>query len=181
MHLRWKKEAISSPPVPRIDFSFVKATDNKCILFGGSDGYRFLNDMYILDIEKKMWTLIQPQNSHDQPNPSDPAGHKHLTRNLSFYDNRIKGGDSNVPTPRFGHSCVIFDEKMWLFGGWDGKSTLNDIWTFEWTSRKWKKISSYSDVAPRYRHTSIAYNNFMVVFGGVDHYHIRYPIWNAEF
>jgi N-acetylneuraminic acid mutarotase len=79
----------------------------------------------------------------------------------------------NQPSPRFGHSAVTYGEKMYLFGGWDGKSTLNDIWVFEWSTLRWQKISSYSGVAPRYRHTAIAYSNFMVVFGGVDHYHIR--------
>lgn len=54
---------MANPPPPRIDFSFVKVSENKCILFGGSDGYRFLNDMYILDIEKKTWIWMNPEDT----------------------------------------------------------------------------------------------------------------------
>jgi hypothetical protein len=78
------------------------------------------------------------------------------------------------PSARFGHSQVVFEDKVYLFGGWDGKYTLNDLWEFDPISMKWNLILKHCSVAPRYRHSAVCYKNFMVIFGGVDSCQIRF-------
>ena len=36
---------------------------------------------------------------------------------------------SNVPAPREGHSAVLYNNQMWLFGGWHDSGWYNDTYT----------------------------------------------------
>lgn len=35
---------------------------------------------------------------------------------------------------------VVHEENIWLFGGSNGKQTLNDFWKFNLKSKQWEKI-----------------------------------------
>lgn len=78
------------------------------------------------------------------------------------------------PSARFGHSQIVYENKVYIFGGWDGKHTLNDFWEFDPDRKQWTRVIEHTRVAPRYRHTAMTYNNFMVIFGGVDNSQSRY-------
>ena len=39
--------------------------------------------------------------------------------------------DGLSPSGRFGHSAVIDNDLMYVFGGWDGANTLNDLWIYK--------------------------------------------------
>jgi N-acetylneuraminic acid mutarotase len=41
-------------------------------------------------------------------------------------------------TPRFGHSAVINNGKMYIFGGWDGNETLSDILEYQVITNTWR-------------------------------------------
>lgn len=34
-----------------------------------------------------------------------------------------------TPVPRSAHGAAIFDNKLWIFAGYDGNARLNDMWT----------------------------------------------------
>lgn len=36
-----------------------------------------------------------------------------------------------APVERYGHSSVYWDEKMYIFGGWDLQENFNDVWMYE--------------------------------------------------
>jgi N-acetylneuraminic acid mutarotase len=40
-------------------------------------------------------------------------------------------------TPRFGHTSVMHNYKMLIFGGWDGNQTLSDILEYNLASNQW--------------------------------------------
>lgn len=41
------------------------------------------------------------------------------------------------PKLRFGHTSVVNDNLMYVFGGWDGNVTLNDLNVFDFNEKKW--------------------------------------------
>ena len=50
--------------------------------------------------------------------------------------NQINGG----PSPRAAHSCDLIGNKLFVFGGWNGKSALNDLHVLEFETSKWKQV-----------------------------------------
>lgn len=40
------------------------------------------------------------------------------------------------PSERLGHTASKYENFMYLFGGWDGSKTLNDLWEFDLISEK---------------------------------------------
>ena len=42
--------------------------------------------------------------------------------------------EGNVPLTRFGHSASVFEQSMFIFGGWDGHETLDDIFQYSFTT-----------------------------------------------
>lgn len=37
--------------------------------------------------------------------------------------------NSRVPVPRSAHGAAVYDNKMWIYAGYDGNARLNDMWT----------------------------------------------------
>ncbi|KAL4105844.1 hypothetical protein PRIC1_003900 [Phytophthora ramorum] len=47
---------------------------------------------------------------------------------------------TDCPVGRFGHAAAsVDDEKMYVFGGWDGKKSMNDLWSFDSTTFTWRR------------------------------------------
>lgn len=73
----------------------------------------------------------------------------------------------NVPVGRFGHSAVVYQSGMFVFGGWDGHDTLDDLYEYN--------VPGRGDVPPsRYRHSAVVHGCAMFVFGGVDKRQARF-------
>jgi hypothetical protein len=43
-------------------------------------------------------------------------------------------GDGIPPLNRFGHTACLFEHSMFIFGGWNGHDTMDDI--FQYSFRK---------------------------------------------
>ena len=44
------------------------------------------------------------------------------------------------PNLRFGHTAVVHNNFMYVFGGWDGNVTLNDLNIFDFDKNLWFEI-----------------------------------------
>ena len=78
----------------------------------------------------------------------------------------------NLPPSRAGHSAVLYQDRMIVFGGKDeDNNKLNDIWAFDFPTNKWSEIqlseANYLKPTTRSGHSACIYNDFMVVFGGI--------------
>ena len=63
----------------------------------------------------------------------------------------------------------MYSASMFLFGGWNGHDTLDDLSEFNTTTNQWFIVPGRGDVpTSRYRHSAIVYGCCMYVFGGVD-------------
>ena len=78
--------------------------------------------------------------------------------------------NAKLPCPRSGHTAVVHDGSMYVFGGKADKGIkLNDLWAFNLLSHAWKKINPVDEVIPEIRsgHSSCIYEDLILVFGGI--------------
>jgi len=78
----------------------------------------------------------------------------------------------STPTPRHSHSAVVYEDSMYVFGGYDGHYR-NDFYRFNFTTHQWTQIhlkQSGNGVWPksRYRTSTTVYKDMMFLFGGHD-------------
>jgi len=80
----------------------------------------------------------------------------------------VAGG--TAPSARYGHTALLHNDCMWVFGGVDGKNTaFNDFHFFDFKTNQWGNVGKSGDVVwppPRYDHSSVIIQNHMWVFGG---------------
>lgn len=75
----------------------------------------------------------------------------------------------NEPKLRFGHTAVVRKNCMYVFGGWDGKVTLNDLSMYDFERKLWFSLTNTKGVVKgRYRHTASVTDTSMFIFGGID-------------
>jgi hypothetical protein len=74
---------------------------SRIVLFGGTDGKKFLNDVWIYDPVAQTWTEIE------------------------------FGNDKAKPEGRTDHSAAIKDQRLFIYGGRTDKKTFSDIWVLD--------------------------------------------------
>ncbi|KAL5369715.1 hypothetical protein CPHLJ_3g3600 [Cryptosporidium parvum] len=74
-----------------------------------------------------------------------------------------------LPSPRAAHTCNIIEDKLYLFGGWNGFQALNDFYVLYTSSEVmfWQKLIP-SEKRPKNRnnHASAVYGNSLYIHGG---------------
>ena len=81
-------------------------------------------------------------------------------------------GAGTPPTPRHSHSAVVYEDSMYVFGGYDGHYR-NDFYRFNFVTNSWSQINlkpNGNGVWPksRYRTSTTVYKDMMFLFGGHD-------------
>ncbi|TMW64004.1 hypothetical protein Poli38472_014709 [Pythium oligandrum] len=144
--LRWDEMPSSVAERPEARTDHIMVLHSSSIyIFGGYNGSSRFNDLWEYSLEKRKWSQV------------DAAG--------------------QVPSRRFGHSAVVHEGKnrLIVFGGWDGRDTLNDLFEYNFDTKEWKRLTTIGTSPPhRYRHTAVIYGDSMFVFGGVDKTHSRF-------
>merc|ERR1719230_2394340 len=75
------------------------------------------------------------------------------------------------PSKRFGHSAIVYNGSMVMFGGFPEYNAqdnwYNDAWTLNLTTYTWTELdTSVTKPSGRYLQSSILHNKKMVMFGG---------------
>lgn len=68
--------------------------------------------------------------------------------------------------PRQGHACVVFNNKMWVLGGFGGGGPLNDVWYSE-DGASWTRATASAPWSARWLLSAVAFNGRMWVLGGL--------------
>jgi hypothetical protein len=79
--------------------------------------------------------------------------------------------DAAVGTPpgRYGHSAVIVDDALYVFGGQGQFGCLDDLWRFDFVECEWRRVAATgAPPAPRTNHCACVSDDVMFVFGGRD-------------
>lgn len=88
------------------------------------------------------------------------------------------------PEAREGHSLVVYNSQLWLFGGknFSGTTLYNDLWYFDQGLKEWSKRTATNDgPSDRYGHSAAVYNGKMYVFFGRNATEALDDIWSYEF
>lgn len=76
----------------------------------------------------------------------------------------------NAPTPRSGHTAVIAQDSMIIWGGFSGADYLNDGAYFNLKEQTWEAIEEPpKEFPPRAYHTAIITEDSMIIWGGMNH------------
>ncbi|EFJ04464.1 hypothetical protein SELMODRAFT_432394 [Selaginella moellendorffii] len=98
--------------------------------------------------------------AHDRDNVSDNEGIHTYTWSKPV----IKG---THPSPRDSHSSTAVGSKLYVFGGTDGTSPLNNLFVLDTATTTWGKPDVFGDVpAPREGHSTSLIGDNLFMFGG---------------
>ncbi|EXC25398.1 RING finger protein B [Morus notabilis] len=165
---------------------------SKVVVFGGFFDKKFLSDIVVYDIEKKEW--FQPEctgsGSDGQVGPGPRAFHIAVAIDCHMFifggrlgSNRL--GDfwvldtdiwqwseltsfGDLPSPRdFAAASAIANRKIVMYGGWDGKKWLSDVYVLDTISLEWTELPVTGSLPPpRCGHTATMVEKRLLVYGG---------------
>ncbi len=77
----------------------------------------------------------------------------------------IQATDSAGWSARSNHSSVVFDNKIWVIGGYDPTGFKRDVW-FSTDGVTWTQATNSAGWSPRHKHSSVVFDNKIWVIGG---------------
>ncbi len=81
---------------------------------------------------------------------------------------KIEPITKEMPCKRSGHSAVIYQDKMYIFGGVDDEiNRLNDLWEFDLKKKTWCELKVENPPASRNSHSATLFHHTMIIFGGM--------------
>lgn len=146
-------------PCARYGHSFDKVPGSaECLLFGGTMGWTYLDDLYSLDLATFEWTRVEP-DATDRP----AAGPYDALANAP-------------PKPRYSHRTVVWNERLFVLGGGEAQmecSAWDTVHTFDLIDRRWRThpCRPDSDGYPwsRRSHACSSFGGRAYVRGGENH------------
>ncbi|KIK93296.1 hypothetical protein PAXRUDRAFT_145380 [Paxillus rubicundulus Ve08.2h10] len=171
--MQWSHPEMLGDTPPPCRAHTATLVDRKIVIFGGGQGPVYYDTTYILDTTMRRWFT-----------PVFPAQSQH----------RLEGPDSEPlhPAPRRAHTAVLYNGKVYVFGGGNGLTALNDLWALD-VSRldtslrggsggsgglRWSLVPTQGDPpAPRGYHTANLIGNVMVIMGGSDGRECFSDVW----
>lgn len=97
---------------------------------------------------------------------------EYLTLNFGPFETvhrwrRLPPCDEFVGARRSKHTVVAYKDAIYVFGGDNGKTMLNDLLRFDVKDCSWcRAFTTGAPPAPRYHHSAVVYGSSMFVFGG---------------
>jgi len=163
----------------------------RIFLFGGhfdggdGDGFTYLNDTHILDIDENMWAQPRCRGTA----PETRYGHsaalvgtrivyfggrgkgKHYrdlhaldAASLTWYQGPSSGG---APSARQGHTATLHGTRLYVFGGVCGGKYFGDLHCLDLSSMAWSSPSTTGPKpTPRFGHTALLIGESLLVHGG---------------
>ncbi|XP_050596167.1 leucine-zipper-like transcriptional regulator 1 isoform X1 [Bombus affinis] len=173
----------------------VVAYKDAIYVFGGDNGKRMLNDLLRFDVKEKSWgrafaTGIPPAPRyhhsavvHDSSMfvfggyTGDIHSNSNLTNKNDLFEYRFQTGQwiqwkfiGKTPVARSAHGAAVYNNKLWIFAGYDGNARLNDMWTISLLPgepRVWEEVVQSGDCPPTCCNFPVAVaRESMFVFSG---------------
>lgn len=188
----WSRPQIAGAgPGPRRAHS-ATAVGSKIYVFGGGNGSKALNDIFTLDTELMCWNSVKYSSTKKHSIPSARGYHTATLVNKNklvvfggsdgqdcFSDAHLLNTDTHewtrlkVPNsfPRLAHSATAVGSMIFVFGGHDGLSYVNELSILDFTKDQpeWIHTPSTGKVpSARGYHTANSCDSRLFVFGGSD-------------
>ncbi|XP_077129396.1 leucine-zipper-like transcriptional regulator 1 homolog isoform X2 [Ranitomeya variabilis] len=94
-------------------------------------------------------------------------------------------GQENRPTNRKGHSAVVYQSAMFVYGGYfDIEGAVEEFWMIDFDSQKWSQLSPHTrglGPGPRHGHSCVTHNAAMFLFGGLKNMSEQNDFWRFDF
>ncbi|XP_048482353.1 leucine-zipper-like transcriptional regulator 1 isoform X2 [Plutella xylostella] len=184
-------------------------------VFGGDNGKSMLNDLIRFDIKEKSWTRTGCMGTPPAPRyhhsavvykssmfvfggyTGDILANSNLTNKNDLFEYKFHSAQwvqwkftGQEPVPRSAHGAAVYDDKLWIFAGYDGNARLNDMWTVNLTGEKvvsWEKVPAQGRSPPTCCNFPVAVaRGSMFVFSGQSgakitnalfHFHFESRTW----
>ncbi|KAL3662603.1 hypothetical protein V7S43_012455 [Phytophthora oleae] len=193
---RWIKPPISgTPPLPGNLLQVFVIGDNLYVIGGTIDG-KFLTELHRLNLKSGDWTWEKVEVAGTPPSMRYwysltvmqgmavlYGGYGHPQRLSDTFALRF---DTETPTwvelhprgdnpgPSSTHSVCVIRDRMYIFGGYDGKYRRGQLFAFEIESVAnqhidcvWRKVETQGHgPASRYTHSSASISSLLIVYGG---------------
>ncbi|MDQ3801415.1 MAG: hypothetical protein M3384_18490 [Acidobacteriota bacterium] len=88
-----------------------------------------------------------------------------ISRTRDFRSWETLAEKSNLPERVF-YGAVVFKDKIWLVGGWDGKNYHNDVWNSE-DGVNWRRVAEKTAWTPRTARVIVFKDRLWLIGGGV--------------
>ena len=161
----------------------------KLYIIGGKTKNKAFKKCLCYNINDKSWSQPLPSGNIDFTARSK---HTTVTYNSKFY---VFGGKTqnkellndvtvfdpqhttfcvynnlnNRPSPRSRHASCAIGNKMYMFGGKNGKEILNDFWELDLDKLEWQQIKlSGSFITKRKGHGMLPIGNTLIIYGGTN-------------
>lgn len=84
---------------------------------------------------------------------------------------------------RCDHTLAVYDNKIWVIGGWNPTWTSgeekNDVW-YSLNGADWVQMMSSAEWSARFDHTTVVFNNNIWLLGGGGEYGYKNDVWYFE-
>jgi leucine-zipper-like transcriptional regulator 1 len=133
----WSSLAMEgTPPTPR-DSHVSVVHGNSMYIFGGSSGAA-MNDLHELQLPSSnssimsaRWRAVSTGTTTN--NNTTNAGNNNGNNAIVAGGGTGSGGGVDMPRRRFCHVAVVYQDSMYVFGGYDGSERLSDFIKFDFT------------------------------------------------
>ncbi|XP_054279790.1 leucine-zipper-like transcriptional regulator 1 [Macrosteles quadrilineatus] len=164
-------------------------------VFGGDNGKTMLNDLLRFDVKEKSWGRAFATGAPPAPRyhhsavvfdssmfvfggyTGDIHSNSNLTNKNDLFEYKFQTGQwiewkfvGRTPVPRSAHGAAVYNNKLWIFAGYDGNARLNDMWTISLQpgdQKQWEEIAQAGDCPPTCCNFPVAVaRESMFVFSG---------------
>ncbi|KAF0465446.1 galactose oxidase [Gigaspora margarita] len=146
-NLVWEKlETTGRPPISR-GYHTSNLVGNKLVVYGGSDGHECFDDVFMLDLERNNWIKVNIANSRQRLSHTATqvgsylfivCGHdgvrytsEVLLLNLVTMQWEVRKVYGTPPSGRGYHTTILYDSRLFVFGGYDGHSVFDDVYCLD--------------------------------------------------
>ncbi|CAG8666797.1 19843_t:CDS:2 [Dentiscutata erythropus] len=125
-NLVWEKlETTGRPPISR-GYHTSNLVGNKLVVYGGSDGHECFDDVFMLDLGKWKREKQLDQSQYSKFSPTAFAYRDTIT--MQWEVRKVYG---TPPSGRGYHTTVLYDSRLFVFGGYDGHSVFDDVYVLD--------------------------------------------------
>ena len=174
------------------------AWDDKVYVFGGDNGKKMLNDFLVSHVRDSSWARVVITGGGQPPPPryhhsavvfrnsmfifggyaGDVNSNSNLRNKNDLYEYNFTTSQwidwsekivGTLPPARSAHGAAVYDNRLWIFAGYDGTARLNDMWSIDLTSATptWERIDQLGDSPPTCCNFPVAVvSQSMYVFSG---------------
>ncbi|XP_063906578.1 kelch domain-containing protein 3 isoform X2 [Zophobas morio] len=145
--MRWITHLDGGPK--RVNHAAV-AVGHKVYSFGGyctgEDSKAYISmDVHVLNTSTFRWT-------------------KHPVSDLPYFEN-----DDILPYKRYGHTAVVYEDKVYIWGGRNDRASDGVLFCFDTTWHCWTAPKTTGAIPlPRDGHTACLWKHYMIIFGGYE-------------